>query len=90
MIIEWLAKVGIGIASWVVTLFPEIELPEILVDLDDHINGLFAYGEGLGAFVAWPVIGAIAAIPLLAWAGGLLFKAVRALLAHIPLFGGKG
>lgn len=90
MIIEWLMRVGTGFASWVVSIFPTLDLPEGIVNLDDHITSVLALGAGTGVFIDWTYIGFVAAIPLSVWALGLLVKAVRALVAHIPFVGGKG
>lgn len=90
MITEWLIRVGSGFGRWVAGLFPELEIPEQLVNLDDMVNTVLGYGDGLGAFVDWGLIGLIAAIPLTVWAGGLIVKGIRVLVAHIPLIGGKG
>lgn len=90
MITEWLVKVGAGFVDWIVSLFPTLALPDGLVHLDDSVNGILAMGDGLGAFFDWTALGLLAAIPLTVWVAGLLLKGTRALLAHIPLIGGKG
>lgn len=90
MIVEWLIYISTGFAEWVGGLFPTLDIPGELVNLDDSVNGLFLYGEGMGAFVPWGVVGSLAAIPLLIWVGGLTIKALRAMLAHIPFIGGRG
>lgn len=90
MITEWLISVGSGFGQWVASLFPVLELPEQLVDLDDTVNTILSYGEGMGAFVDWTAIGIIAGIPLAVWALGLVVKGVRVLIGHIPFIGGKG
>lgn len=90
MIIEWLMSVAGGFVQWLAGLFPVLELPDELVHLDDSFNNVFAMGDGLGAFIPWPLVGAIAALPLVVWVGGLTIRALRALVAHLPWIGGRG
>lgn len=90
MIVEWLIYISTGFGEWVASLFPELDIPAELVNLDDSVNNLFGYGEGLGAFIPWGIIGTLAAIPLIVWIAGLTIKTARALFAHIPFIGGRG
>lgn len=90
MILEWLMRVGTGFASWVVSLFPSIDMPDAIVNLDSSIEDVLQLGAGAGVFIDWTYIGIVAGVPLAIWALGLLVKAIRALLAHIPFVGGKG
>jgi hypothetical protein len=90
MIVEWIIYIATGFGEWVAGLFPTLDIPAELVNLDDSVNQLFMYGEGLGAFIPWGVVGTLAAIPLLVWVAGLTIKTIRALVAHIPFVGGRG
>lgn len=90
MIVLWFFSVAAGFVQWLASLFPVLELPDQLVNLDDGFNSVFAMGDGLGAFVPWPVIGVLAAVPLTIWVGGLTIRALRALIAHLPFIGGRG
>lgn len=90
MIVEWLISVGSGIGTWVASLFPELDIPSGIVNLDDNLSALIAMGAGLGVWVDWTYIGFVAAIPLVIFTGGLLIKALRSLIAHLPFIGGKG
>jgi len=83
-------SVGSSFGVWIVTLFPELDLPEQLLHVDDAVNDILAMGDGLGAWVDWTYIGLVAAIPASMWALGLLVRAFRAILAHVPFVGGKG
>lgn len=90
MITEWLVSVGAGFGAWVATLFPELELPDWFTGVDDIVNGVFAYGDGLGAWVAWDIVPAILLLPIAIWAVGLTVRAARAAIGHVPFVGGKG
>lgn len=90
MIVEWLVQVGAGFAQWIVSLFPSLVLPSDLVHLDTSIKSLLALGAGTGVFVDWSYIGLVAGIPLAVWGAGVLVKAIRTLIAHIPFIGGRG
>lgn len=90
MITEWLIAVGSGFAKFIVTLFPTLSLPSGLVNVDDSVRGVIEMAAGTGVFVDWTYIGLVAGIPLAIWAGGLLLKGTRALIAHLPFVGGRG
>lgn len=91
MIVEWLTSVGASIGEWVAGLFPVLDIPTELENLDSSVNSFFeTYGAGMGAFANWPLVFGLLALPLVVWVGGLLIRALRAALAHIPFIGGKG
>lgn len=90
MIVEWLMTVSSGFVDWFASLFPQLELPAELVNVDDALNTVASYGDGMGAFVNWTIVGLIAAVPITVWCAGFLIKIARVLIAHIPFVGGKG
>lgn len=90
MITEWLFTVGMVIANWAASLFPDWEAGEDIANVDDSINGLLAMGTGAGAFVDWAYIGVIVGIPLSLWVLGMSVAGIRTLASHIPFFGGRG
>lgn len=90
MITEWLVGVGAGFGEWVASLFPEIEVPDWLENADDFVNGIFAYGDGLGAWVDWGLVTAIAAVPLGTWVLLLAVRGARVVISHLPFIGGRG
>lgn len=90
MIVEWLLSVGAAISEWVASLMPPVEIPDEIVNVDDSINDLFALGSGLGAWVDWALCAIVLGIPLTIWVVGLSVRALRALIAHVPFFGGGG
>jgi hypothetical protein len=88
VITEWIVTVALAIATWFSTLLPTWDIPDWFTGLGTNINGLFAQ-SGVGAFADWSAVATIAAVPMLLWAGGLLFKLGRLFLSHVPFFGGK-
>lgn len=90
MFIEWLAQVGAAIGEWFAGLIPPLDIPDELVHLDEAINSIFEYGNGLGAWIDLQLCAAILAIPLVVWVVGLSVRAIRAIIAHIPFIGGGG
>lgn len=90
MIVEWFVSLASGFVGWLATLFPVLDLPPELVNADEGFNQVMALGDGLGAFVNWTVVGILAGIPITIWIGGLLLRAARVGLSHIPFFGGRG
>lgn len=90
MIVEWLIAVGSGFAKWIATLFPVLDIPPSFETVDDQIESLIESADGLSPWVDWGFVSLVLAIPLVVWVAGLVLRAVRALIAHIPFFGGKG
>ena len=91
MIIEWLVTGALQVTAWVVGLFEPLGLPPDLVNVDQTITSFIEeHGEGMGVWVEWNLVGTLMGIGLAVWAVSLGVKVVRVLIAHIPLFGGKG
>lgn len=90
MIVEFLVAVGAGFAGWVGSLFPTLELPDALVNVDQGFNTVMAYGTGLGAFIDFQLVGVIAGIPIAVWIAGLTIRGARVLISHLPFIGGRG
>ena len=90
MIVEWLVSVGASVATWITGLFPQLEIPDAILNLDQSINDIFDMGHGLAPWINLPVIIVIAAVPLTVWAWGLGVMIFRVLASHIPFIGGKG
>lgn len=89
MIVEWL----IGIASNIVTWLSE----DVLTwegaqprDVWGDIEGMVAQFASIGVWIDWAAVSAAVALAIGVWLVCLTIKAIRALLAHIPQFGGAG
>jgi hypothetical protein len=78
-------------ADWFASLFPEDwEVPEFLVGIDGMINDVLDNTSGIGAWVDLPYILVVVGAVVLLWTIAFLIKVARALIAHLPLIGGKG
>lgn len=90
MITEWFLELVAGVLGWLADAFGEWEPPQELVDASAGVNGFLANFSGLGAWVSWPVLASCVAAALLVWLTVVGIKLVRAIVAHIPAFGGAG
>lgn len=89
MIVEWLVNLAAGLFKFIADLFPDWETPPELLDPTGLMAQVMAHTAGLGIFVDWALIGALALIPLGVWVLGLSFRALKTLISHIPFFGGN-
>lgn len=71
-------------------LFGEWEPPDELVNASDGARGLMSNMAGMGAWVEWTVLAACVAVQVAIWGSVVGIKLVRAVVAHIPGFGGAG
>lgn len=90
MISEFFIALGASIAVWFNSLFPPLDLPSWFVNADDRVNGVFAYGNGLGVWIEWSLVVPILLAPLAFWVLGLSIRGFRVLVAHLPFIGGRG
>lgn len=90
MITEFFLNLALGVVEWVVGLLPDWTPPAGITDADGMLSQVLAFGAGLGTWVDWATVGALALIPLGLWVIGVGWKLVRTLLSHIPGFGGSG
>lgn len=91
MIIEWLTGIAMQFGSMLADTFPEWEIPDWMYETRDTLYGILAEGANLGI---WFPIEALK-IALVATAGiyvigPLIIRLARAVIAHIPQFGGSG
>lgn len=90
MITEALVRVALGFVAWVATLFPDWQLPDWVSSMQETELQLLQTYHGLGVWVDWAAMGwAISAVAA-TYGIGFGIRMVRALLAHIPQFGGSG
>lgn len=90
MIAEFFSDLGMNIAIWITTLFPEWEIPEWVHDSRGTLLGLLQTHSGLGVWVDWGVLGLCITATATTYGVMLLVKLIRAALGHVPQVGGKG
>lgn len=91
MIVEFFTGLGVNIAIWLASFFPtDWEVPEFLLTFDQTVNGLLAMLTGVSVWVDWTVAITCVSVVMATWVIALGVKVVRALIAHVPQFGGAG
>lgn len=90
MIIEWLFGLVEGVSGWLAEQMPDDELPDFLVNLDGMVNDVIDNVDGIAVWADWVYILAVVSAVVLFWGLAFVVKIIRALLAHVPLFGGAG
>lgn len=89
MILEWLVGLAAGLFEWIANLLPDWEVPAGLTDPGGAIEQIVALSQGIGVFVDWGLLGLLAVIPLGVWLFGLIFRALKTLISHLPFVGGN-
>lgn len=90
MILEWLLTIGTSVSGWIADLFPIWNVPAALSSPQSAVASVMSNFVGLGSWVSWPIlIGCVAAV-LGTWLVMFTIKLIRAVIAHVPQFGGAG
>lgn len=90
MISEFFVTLFGSVVGWIADLLGPWNPPPELLDASKSVNGLIHSFAGMGAWVNWTVLGACVAAAVGTWLVVVGIKLVRAVLAHIPAFGGAG
>ncbi len=90
MISEWFLNLAAGFVGWLAGLFGEWTPPAELTDMAGSAGYLMGQFASLGVWVNWPVVIGCVTASVGVWAVVVGIKLVRAVAAHIPLFGGAG
>lgn len=90
MIVEFFLGIAQWFVEWIASLFGEWTPPAELLDATSGVSAVLGGIAGMGVWIEWTVLGACVAVQVGVWAVVLGIKLVRALLAHVPLFGGAG
>lgn len=90
MITEWLISLSVGFVEWIASMLGPWEPPQELLDMVDGVTGILATFSSLGVWVNWVVLGGCVTVAVGVWVAVVGIKLIRAVLAHIPLFGGAG
>ena len=89
MITEWFIELGLMLAEWLLGLLA-FELPTWFTDSEGLLVDLSAQVGGLGVWIPWSVMTAVALTVIGNWLLVYVVKIVKQLLAHIPQIGGAG
>lgn len=89
MIPEFLINIGMGLAAFVVALFPPIPF-DSLMSASSALNGLGQHVASLSAWVNWLALAGQITIVMGLYFTFLAVRILRALLGHVPFFGGNG
>jgi hypothetical protein len=90
VISEWFVTLFQGLIAWVGDLFPSWDPPAAMLGLASTMQGLMDAFVGLGVWVDWGVLSTCVGIQVSTWLIVLGIKLIRAVVAHIPEFGGAG
>lgn len=90
MIVEWWFSLTIGVNVWLASLFPAWDAPAFLVDFDNTVNGVMSNLSGVAVWADWVYILVVVGAVILVWGIAFVVKLARAVVAHVPFFGGSG
>lgn len=90
MIINWIIDVALGFVAWLGSLFPPFELPPALAAPGSLVNQVMGSFVGLGAWVDWLVLGAVATAVVGTWVVMFGVKLIMKLVSFLPFVGGSG
>lgn len=89
MITEWLLDLCVTVVTWFTGMFGDAEVPDWLLGVTGWIGDLLESAAGLGAWVNFPLVAAVAAAVFGTWLVLWLVKALRWLWGLTPLSGGS-
>jgi hypothetical protein len=90
VISEWFMNMAAGFVEWLASLFGEWEPPTQLTDMADSAGYLVGQFASLGVWVNWPVLIGCVAASVAVWTVVVGIKLLRAVVAHLPEWGGAG
>lgn len=90
MVTEWFLNWALGVIYWLVDLLPDWAVPEELANPGGFIETVIGNAAGVGVWLDWAGLIALALIPSAVWATGILWKAFRTGFSHFPGIGGSG
>lgn len=89
MIIEWLLGIANNIVTWLADEVLTWDGPQPY-DIWGDIQSMVGEFASIGVWIDWAAIASAVGLAIGVWLVCLGIKAVRALIAHIPEFGGAG
>jgi len=89
VITEFFYGLGAGFASWVISWFDGVEVPQWVTAFSDILAQIVAGAAGLGSWIPWVLLAAVVGVTLVIWLSGFTVKAVRWLVGWVPTMGGS-
>lgn len=89
MIIEFLYGIGNFISVWVLGWLPHIP-DEAAFAMSQPLYAIGSYMGSLRSWVNWPLVATQVGLVLGLYFTFMALKIVRALISHVPFFGGSG
>jgi hypothetical protein len=91
VITEWFLNWVTSILSWLLdTFLPDWDVPAELTNPGGMVEAILTNAAGLGAWIDFPAIALLAAVPFGVWVIGILWKSARTAFSHFPGIGGSG
>ena len=90
MILEFLLSLVTIPVTYLGSLMPKFEVPSWVKAFDDQVNSFLSGLGGMGVWVPWSLLITVVGVVLVVWAASLSVQVVRALVAHVPMIGGRG
>lgn len=90
MISEFFFGLATFFVDWLADMFGEWSPPPEFTQARDSVQDLLSGFSSVGVWVNWTVLAACVAVSVLSWGSVFLIKFIRAVVAHVPVFGGSG
>lgn len=90
MIAEYFGQLAVDFVVFLSNLFGDYQIPPELTSARGTMLVLLESSVGLGVWVDWNVLGLVMAAVGLVYGIGLSIRLIRAVVAHVPQFGGAG
>ena len=90
MVTEWIVNLATSFVQWLASLFPAWDPPSQLTGMTTAVNSILGTLSGFGVWVDFTTLNSCVLAAVGVWAVVLAIKLIRAVIAHVPQFGGAG
>lgn len=90
MVTDFILDMFFQFANWVLSLFPEWEIPPFMTSWRQYLIDALALFDGLGVWFDWTIIGVCLAAVSITYAVTILIRLIRAIVTYVPFIGGGG
>lgn len=90
MIVEWFLGWTMSVVQWLVGLLPDWIMPPEIAAPGGLLSAVMGNAAGVGIWLDWGGLIALALIPFGVWATGIIWKSFRTGFSHFPGIGGSG